>query len=202
PEEKPQVYEVRVKQPAGAVRVRIAFTNAADDKSRKFGLELIEIEGPFNPVPKADPASVKLLLGTRPKAESENRAAAQRVLANFARRAYRRPVKPEETQRLIKLFDLAEKQGEPFERAIRLPMKAVLCSPHFLYRIEDDPKDPNAVRTLSDFEFATRLSYFLWSSMPDDELYQHAAAGNLRQPAVLEAQVRRMLKDEKVRALS
>src|SRR5205814_9043379 len=139
----------------------------------------------------------KLLLGMRPKAASENRAAAEKVLANFARRAYRRPVKPEEVQRLVKLFEVAEKQREPFEKAIRLPMKAVLCSPHFLYRIEDDPKEPDAVRTLNDFEFATRLSYFLWSSMPDEELFRLAEKGTLRDPAVLEAQVKRMLKDPK-----
>src|SRR6185312_1326116 len=89
-----------------------------------------------------------------------------------------------------------------FVNAIRLPMKAVLCSPHFLYRIEDDPKDPNAVRTLSDFEFATRLSYFLWSSMPDDELFKAAETGNLRKPEILESHVRRMLQDPKSRALS
>jgi hypothetical protein len=102
----------------------------------------------------------------------------------------------------MKLFDIATKQGEPFEKAIRLPMKAVLVSPHFLYRIEDDPKKPEEVRTLNDFEFATRLSYFLWSSMPDDELYKHSELGDLRKPGVLEAQVKRMLKDPKSKALS
>ena len=88
----------------------------------------------------------------------------------------------------MKLFDLAEAQGEPFEKAIKLPLKAVLVSPHFLFRIEDDPKDPNDVRTLNDFELATRLSYFLWSSMPDEELFaarregRTAQAGRARRP--------------------
>jgi hypothetical protein len=199
-------FEVRGHYPAGGKRIAVAFINGFEDKdkkaSRQFGLEMMEIEGPFNPVPKPDPESVKLLLTARPSGSVSTTIAGEKVLANFARRAYRRPVKPEEVQRLMKLFTVAEKQGEPFERAIRLPMKAVLCSPHFLYRIEDDPKDPNEIRTLNDFEFATRLSYFLWSSMPDEELFKHAAAGDLRQPAVLEAQVRRMLKDAKVRALS
>ena len=205
PENKVQTYEAKGQFPAGGKRVAVAFTNGFEDKDkvkRQFGLEMIEIEGPINPVAKPDPESVKLLLGVRPKAVAENRAAAEKALASFAQRAYRRPVKPDETQRLMKLFDLAAKQDEPFERAIRLPMKAVLCSPHFLYRIEDDPKDPNAVRTLNDFEFATRLSYFLWSSMPDEELFKHALAGDLRKPDVLEAQVKRMMKDVKVRALS
>ena len=81
-------------------------------------------------------------------------------------------------------------------------MKAVLCSPHFLFRIEEDPKEPDGVRTINDFEFATRLSYFLWSTMPDEELFRLAERGELRKPGVLEAQVRRMLRDPKVRALS
>src|SRR5438445_13489899 len=81
-------------------------------------------------------------------------------------------------------------------------MKAVLVSPHFLYRIEDDTKNPSEVRTINDFEFATRLSYFLWSSMPDEELFALAAKGDLRKPGVLETQVKRMLKDPKAKALS
>jgi hypothetical protein len=81
-------------------------------------------------------------------------------------------------------------------------MKAVLVSPHFLYRIEEDPKDPNAVRTISDFELATRLSYFLWSTMPDEELFKLAGRGELRKPGVLEAQVKRMLRDPKSKALA
>jgi hypothetical protein len=102
----------------------------------------------------------------------------------------------------MKLFDLATRQGEPFEKALALPMKAVLVSPHFLYRVEDDPKAPETVRTINDWEFATRLSYFLWSSMPDEELFGLAAKNELRKPAVLEAQVKRMLKDPKVGALA
>jgi hypothetical protein len=204
PESKPAFFEVRGKFEAGGKRVTFAFTNGFEDKDknkRKFGLNEIQIEGPFNPVPKAPPESTKLLLVSQPDAANSATQAAEKVLSNFARRAYRRPVNPDELQRLMKLYFVAAKD-EPYDRAIRLPMKAVLCSPHFLYRIEDDPKNPDDVRTLNDFEFATRLSYFLWSSMPDEELFRHATAGDLRQPAVLEAQVRRMLKDAKVRALS
>ncbi|HEY1192355.1 MAG TPA: DUF1592 domain-containing protein, partial [Gemmata sp.] len=203
---KAKVYEAIVKARPGEKRIAVAFTNAFEDKAtkavREFGLELIEIEGPFNPVPPPDSASVKLLLVARPGANVETRDAAEKVLTNFARRAYRRPARADEVARLMKLFDLATKQGEPFHTALKLPMKAVLVSPHFLYRIEDDPKNPNDVRTLNDFEFATRLSYFLWSSMPDEELFALAAKGTLRSPAVLEAQVKRMLKDPKARALS
>lgn len=124
------------------------------------------------------------------------------MLTNFARRAYRRPAAPEEVQRLLRLYDAATTRGDPWDQAIRLPMKAVLCSPHFLYRIEDDPENPEGVRTLNDWEFATRLSYFLWSSMPDEELFRLASANELRKPEVLQAQVQRMLRDPKTKGLS
>jgi len=203
---KPQTYEIKTKFPTGEKRVAVAFTNAFEDKankmSREFGIDLLEIEGPFNPVALVEADSVKLLLTARPAKPTEAQSAAEKVLANFARRAYRRPVKPEETQRLLKLFDLATKQGEPFATAIQLPMKAVLVSPHFLYRIEEDPKNPEDVRTISDFEFATRLSYFLWSSMPDEELFTLAGKNELRKPEVLEAQIKRMLKSPKAKSLS
>jgi hypothetical protein len=202
---KPKTYEVTAKLPAGEKRVAVAFTNGftdKDKKAREFGLEVIEIEGPFKAVPPPPSASLKLLQVTKPAAAADAPAAAEKVLTNFARRAYRRPVKSEETTRLMRLFALATKQGEPFEKALALPMKAVLVSPHFLYRIEDDPKTPDGVRTINDWEFATRLSYFLWSTMPDEELFALAAKNELRKPAVLEAQVRRMLKDPKAKALA
>ncbi|MBA4064201.1 MAG: hypothetical protein C0501_10895 [Isosphaera sp.] len=202
---KAKVYEVTARLPAGEKRVAVAFTNGftdKDGKAREFGLELIEVEGPFKAVAPPPSASLKLLQVARPASAADARPAAEKVLANFARRAYRRPVKPEETARLMKLFDLATKQGEPFEKALALPMKAVLVSPHFLYRVEDDPKAPETVRVINDWEFATRLSYFLWSSMPDEELFGLAARNELRKPAVLEAQVKRMLKDPKAKALA
>lgn len=203
---KSQSYEVTAKFKAGEKPVAVVFTNAVEDAegetAREFGLESIEIEGPLNAPPPPESASVKMLLIERPKAAWEARSAARVVLTSFARKAYRRPVKTEEVERLLKLFDLAFRQEDKFESAIKLPMKAVLVSPHFLYRIEDDPKNPNDIRTINDFEFATRLSYFLWSTMPDEELYQSAERGELRKPAVLEAQVKRMLKDPRAKALA
>src|SRR5262249_16288229 len=98
-------YEVRGHYTAGGKKVAVAFTNGFEDKetkqTRKFGLEMMEIEGPINPVPKPDPDSVKLLLTSRPNPGTSATDAAQQVLANFARRAYRRPVKPDEVQRLM-----------------------------------------------------------------------------------------------------
>jgi hypothetical protein len=203
---KAKTYEATAKFAAGDKKVTVAFTNGFEDKdskkAREFGLERLEIDGPINPVPPPDPASVKLLLTARPGPDLSARAAAEQVLTTFARRAYRRPVKPDEVARLLKLFDVATKQGEAFHVALKLPMKAVLVSPHFLYRIEEDPKDPDGVRTISDYELATRLSYFLWSTMPDDELFALAARNGLRGPGVLDAQVKRMLRDPKAKALA
>lgn len=206
PKDGAKTYEAKGHFTAGEKRVAIAYLNAFEDKdakqSREFGVEFIQVEGPFNAIPKPDPESVRLLLVARPGEKSDPTAAAQAVLANFARRAFRRPVRPDEVARLMKLFELATSKGEPFEQAIKLPMKAVLVSPHFLFRIEDDPKDANTVRTLNDFEFATRLSYFLWASMPDEELFTLAGRNELRKPAVLKAQIARMLKDPKASALT
>lgn len=206
---KPRVYAARARLPGGGQRVSVAFLNEYENKAanqaREFGLDLLEIEGPFHPTLPPEPKSTQMLLIARPPVGAtpeQVRAAAEKVLSHFATRAYRRPVRPEELDRLLKLFDVATAQGERFEEAIKLPMKAVLVSPHFLFRIEEDPANPDDVRTLNDFELATRLSYFLWSSMPDDELFGLAQRGELRRPGVLEAQVRRMFQDPKAKALA
>jgi hypothetical protein len=129
--------------------------------------------------------------------------AARKILGAFARRAFRRPVTAQEVERLVRFVDLAKKNGDSFEIGIQLALQAVLVSPHFLFRIEKDrePNNPKVVHPISEFELATRLSYALWSSMPDEELFRLAGQGGLRKAGVLEAQVRRMLKDPRARAL-
>jgi hypothetical protein len=148
----------------------------------------------------------KKLIGDPPPADAKpgkKMAAARKVLGEFARRAFRRSVTKEEVDRLAGLVELADKNGDNYEKGIQLALQAVLVSPHFLFRIELDkePGNPDAVHAVNDFELATRLSYFLWSSMPDDELLALAEKGTLRKDGNLEAQVRRMLKDSKGRAL-
>ena len=122
-------------------------------------------------------------------------------LAAFARRAYRRPVKDDELDRLMALYDRAAKRGDAPDKALRLPLKAILVSPHFLFRIERDRAGAQPY-ALTGPELATRLSYFLWSTMPDDALLADAEAGKLSDPAALEAQVRRMLANPKAKALT
>jgi hypothetical protein len=128
---------------------------------------------------------------------------ARKIIANFAERAFRRPVADDEVDRLLEFWTACEKDGLPFERGIQVALSAVLVSPHFLYRIEGEPApdSPDNIYTLNDFELATRMSYFLWSTMPDQELYELAKRGELRRDGNLEAQVRRMLQDPKAQAL-
>ena len=125
---------------------------------------------------------------------------ARKCLEDFATRAFRRPVETAEVDALLGLFREAEKRGESFDDALRFALRAVLVSPHFLFRIEV-PRGPDA-QPVNDYELASRLSYFLWSSMPDDELFRIAAEQKLREPAVLAAQTRRMLRDPKARAFA
>ena len=207
-EGKPQVVEFKGKFTAGDHRVAAHFANPFEDKEgkkfRTLGVESLEVEGPVNKVETPASKARQLILVAQPKdaTAKEKTAAAEKVLSAFARRAYRRPLKADDVPRLMKLFEFAESKGEKFDDALKLPLKAVLCSPHFLFRVEDDPKPPATSRPLSDHEFATRLSYFLWSSMPDDELGKLADAGTVRKPEVLKAQVLRMLKDPKARSLT
>lgn len=122
-------------------------------------------------------------------------------VAAFARRAYRRPVDDDEIGRLMELHARGLARGDSPEKALRLPIKAVLVSPHFLFRVEREQAGPKPYR-VSDPELATRLSYFLWSTMPDETLAAEAAKGALSEAAALEAQVRRMLLHPKARALT
>ncbi len=206
--EKMITVEAKLRVETGERRVAAAFVNpsdpaklGADEQHRSLSIELIEVEGPLGGASRSLPDSAKLIFVAVPKDKAENAAVAKQVLGNFARRAFRRPVTLAELERLMKLYALAEKQGEAFDKAVRLPLKAILVSPHFLFRIEDDPKAGTPAKAISEFELATRLSYFLWSSMPDETLTQLAERGELRKPGVLKAQVERMLKDSKSAAL-
>lgn len=133
------------------------------------------------------------------KGRGADRERARALLSGLATRAYRRPVADAEIDRLLALFDQAVKDGDTPQAAVRVPIQAVLVSPDFLYKVEKDgpTDDPKAVRPLNDYELATRLSYFLWSSMPDDELFRQAGDGKLRDPEGLEAQARRLLRSSK-----
>jgi hypothetical protein len=148
---------------------------------------------------KADPARY---IVARPGPDLAKEEAARRCVTAFARRAFRRPVGDDEVDRLLRLFRLADARGEGFESAVRLALRAALVSPNFLYLVERDRTDVEGPYRVSDHELACRLSYFLWSSMPDRGLSDLADSGRLHEPAVLEAQVKRLLADPRSRALA
>lgn len=146
----------------------------------------------------------KQLFFQEPSETVSERDAAERVLGRFARRAYRRPPSDEQIERLMSVYDQARSRGEGHEEAVRKALKPALVSPYFLLRIEQDrPAEGEAPGVpVDDHELAVRLSYFLWSMMPDEELFRLADEGRLSDPEVLKAQVRRMLKDGKARELT
>ena len=142
------------------------------------------------------------LFGLEPgEAPLDPRAAARRLLANFLPKAYRRPVEPAEIDRFLTLYDRAAERGDPYEERIKLALKAVLVSSPFLFRIEQRATEAG-IRPLGHYDMASRLSYFLWSTMPDEELLRLAAQGRLQDPKVLAQQVDRMLDDPRSRAFA
>lgn len=172
------------------------------DASTPFKIRWISLEGPFDPQGRGDTPSRRKIFSCRPASASEEGPCAQRILAGLARQAYRRPVDPEDLAALMGMYERG-RQGGGFERGIEQAIRALLVSPSFLFRVERDPagaKSGSAYR-ISDIELASRLSFFLWSSLPDDELMASAEQGLLSNPAELERQVRRMLADERARAL-
>lgn len=163
----------------------------------------ISIIGPYDPKSSGDTPSRRRLLASPPSNPAEEDGAAKRALTALMRRAYRRPVTTSDVQGPLSLYRQTRTQGGDFDAGIEMAVAAVLVSPQFLFRIEEDP--PNvAAKTpyrIGDLELASRLSFFLWSSIPDDELLEAAIAGKLHEPAVLERHVRRMLVDSRSSAL-
>jgi len=151
--------------------------------------------------PGATPSRDKIFV-CHPTAAAEEQACAEKIFAALAHRAYRRPIGADDLPQLLALYKQGAETGG-FEAGVRLGLQKVLVSPDFIFRMELDPADSPAgsVRTVSDIELASRLSFFLWSSIPDDELLAVAERGELRKPAVLESQVRRMLADQRSQAL-
>jgi hypothetical protein len=166
-------------------------------------ISALEIGGPYTQNKGAAPESLKNIYACGHLNGNHLAGCEQKIISHLAHRAFRRPVTAEEVNRLVGLVAMARQKGDSFEEGLCLAMQAILVSPHFLFRIEKDAATSGADNSfaLSQHELASRLSYFLWSSMPDEELLGCADQGTLRKPAVLTAQVRRMLKDPKSRAL-
>ena len=167
----------------------------SDGKTRILFLQSIDVEGPFDPPPPEQPKIQKRILAHKNGASP--REAAEEIVTRFATLAYRRPVRPDEVAACLRLYDASASKGRRFEACIRAALYRVLVSPNFLFRVELDPADAKEGTNyrISEYELASRLSYFLWNSMPDEELFALAGKGELR--ANLDAQVRRMVRDPK-----
>lgn len=205
---RPTNCEVRVTLSPGRHRFAAAYlndyNNANDpdprNRDRDLFLHHLEVEGPLASGPVALPESHRRIFTHVPEPGREVEAA-RRIVADFARRAFRRPVTAGEVARLTGLFESAFTNKESFEISVSVALQAVLVSPHFLFRgeIQPEPDNPMSTHQINEFALASRLSYFLWSSMPDEELFALAEKGRLRRN--LDAQVKRMLKDPKAEAL-
>jgi mono/diheme cytochrome c family protein len=202
--------QFRVSLPAGDHRLRLGFIddefvktvseeNLNKSKLNKW-IATASVVGPFPTKKLLKPSRQKILV-CDPKA---GKPCVEKILSTLARRAYRRPVEASEVAQLTRFVELAEADGRSVEQGLALALQAVLVSPHFLFHVERElyPGDPSKIHRISDVELASRLSYFLWSSMPDDELSSAAARGRLSSPQVLDAQVKRMLDDPKALALA
>ena len=190
----PGTFDERTTLSRGRHRIATSFINdyynPANREDRNFYVSSIELVGPIKAREKPE--------FHRTTFDSKN---AEQIISRFARRAFRRPVTDEEVERLRGFVELAQKNGDPFEGGIKLAFQAILVSPHFLFRGELQPKpdDSERVHEIDEHALASRLSYFLWSSMPDEDLMRLADEGRLRDK--LDHQIRRMMADPKALAL-
>ena len=194
---------LRLPLAAGTRLVSVAFTDAAPTPAAVTDLPaigMLYIAGPFDGAVPAETASRERIFVCRPGAAtpSAEEACAREILRSLARRAYRRPVSGAEVEALLQAYHEGRRERD-FEAGIERGLETLLAMPQFLLRVEARPVDaqPGAVHALSDLELASRLSFFLWRSLPDDELIDLGASGRLSDPAMLSAQVRRMLSDRR-----
>ncbi len=165
-------------------------------------LHSVSITGPYNATGISETPSRKRIFACHPARPADEAACAKTIVTALARRAYRRPPTTDDVQTLLTFYQQGRADGG-FDNGVEMALRALLVSPKFLFRVEEDPANvaPNTAYRLSDLELASRLSFFLWSSIPDDELLDVAVRGKLSDPATLERQVKRMLADRRSEAL-
>jgi hypothetical protein len=202
---------VRVRVPAGPQRITVALVDEqrcpgvrelyAGEVELAGAVSGLVVAGPYNATGAGETSSRREIFVCRPAIAAEDAPCAAEILARLATRAYRRPVQQgsDELDLLLSFYRQGRAEGGDFEVGIQYALSRLLVDPNFLYRFEREPADaaPGAVYSISDLELATRLSFFLWSSIPDDELLAAAVAGRLHEPDVLAAQVDRLLADDK-----
>jgi hypothetical protein len=172
------------------------------DSTGRPHIETLTIAGPFNPTGPGDTPSRRRVFTCRPSNRSQEDACATKILSTLARRAFRRPVDKSDLTRLMTFYRSGRQTGT-FDSGVQLALRRLLASPSFVFRVEDTAAaKPGSVARVSDVELASRLSFFLWSSIPDDPLLDLAARGRLSDPAVLEGEVRRMIADPRANGLA
>ena len=197
-----------VLQPRATGKVlAIAERWSSPSEAPEAAVEHVSVSGPFHATGPGESPTRSRVLVCYPTSASEETPCARDVLSRVARRAYRRPLVSDDLETLLAFYEAGRADGG-FDAGIRRGLESILVDPEFLFRFEreaaapDGPRAPaGSVHPVSDLELASRLSFFLWSSIPDDELLGLAAAGRLRDPGVLESQVRRMLADARAEAL-
>jgi mono/diheme cytochrome c family protein len=209
-------YEIRLPLAAGMHELGAGFLEESSKPERgvpagrgffrarppnPVSVDYLLVGGPFDPTGPGETPSRKGIFVCRPAVGENEEPCAKEILSSLARRAYRRPVEKADIEPLMELFATGRQDGGSFDAGIEMALRAILVSPNFLFRVEPSVKgsEPGSIRRTSDLELASRLSFFLWSSIPDDELLQLAEQNKLR-PA-LEQQVRRMLAHPKAKAL-
>src|SRR5688572_17656978 len=167
-------------------------------------LDQIVIEGPLTIAGSGNSPSRARIFSCYPASAADEAPCATEILSTLARRAYRRPITDAERARLVGLYDAERAKGRDFEAGVQTGLAYILVTPQFLFRVEQDPAGaaPGTLYRINDLELATRLSFFLWGSLPDDELVDAASAGNLNKPEELRKQVERMVADERATTLA
>jgi hypothetical protein len=221
-EELSKRVEVQIPVKAGPHAVAIAFlqktTGPSVDMLQPFGrekldpvntagipeIDFLSVTGPINPTGPGDTPSRRQIFTCRPAGNADAVPCARKILTTLARKAYRRPVTDAETERLLNYFQRGRNNGGTFDSGVETALAFLLVNPQFLYRSEADPPNvaPGTAYRISDLELASRLSFFLWSSIPDEQLLSLASQGKLKDPAVLEQQVKRMLTDKRADSLT
>ena len=186
----------------GQLEQRMTQYDFTQYKGGKPAVASVTISGPYNAAGAGETPSRQRLFVCKPSAAADEEPCAGKILSTLARRAYRRPVTDEDMGTLLSLYREGRSRAG-FETGIETAMERILAGPEFLFRVERNPAgiQPGTAHNINDLELASRLSFFLWSSIPDEELLSLAESGKLREPAVLERQVRRMLADSRSEAL-
>lgn len=198
--DQPETFSVRASLPAGPQTLQVVFMpDDGGPRLRSLAVDWVSVHGPFDAAP-VRPAGYARWVGCDP-AEVGRRSCAAQVLEAFARRAWRRPVTSAEVQELVDLSEVAAAEGDDFDVQIALGMQGILLSPHFVFRVELGQPAPDGGRRLTQHELATRLSYFLWRTTPDEDLLDAADRGLLFDPAELDRQLDRMLSDPRAHEL-